>query len=341
MLVALLPGAAHAAGTTTSWSIVASPNEEGWSWLQAVDAAAADDAWSVGYYIGADGVEESLAEHWDGATWSLVDTPSVGPRGDQLYGVAAVSPSDAWAVGYAAGKENTYTSKTVIEHWTGAAWSLVPSPNPSKDPLYGANQLYDVRAFASNDVWAAGWQWTETGYAPLIERWDGTSWTVSRTPSAGFRQVQALDGTSSNDLWAAGFRSTYAHGSQSLILHWNGSTWSIVPTPILPYDNYLNGVTALSATDAWAVGYSRDGLDIQPYVLHWDGSRWTTASSPHLSSTYNFLQTAVAVSPGDVWAAGYRTVNGRDVTFVEHWDGARWRIDRTRTCRAEGTGCTG
>ena len=83
-------------------------------------------------------------------------------------------------------------------------------------------------------------------------------------------------------------------------------------------------------------GYSRDRPGHPPYVLHWDGSRWTTASSPHLSSTYNFLQTAVAVSPGDVWAAGYRTVNGRDVTFVEHWDGARWRVDRTPNLQGEG-----
>jgi hypothetical protein len=324
------PARASAQGRATAWSIIPTPNEEGSDWLQAVDAASDDDAWAVGYYVGPEGVLETLAERWDGAKWTLVETPNVGPSGDQLYAVATISPSDAWAVGYAAGSEDTYTSSTLVEHWTGSSWSVVPSPNPSKDPIYGANQLYDVRAFAPDDVWAAGWQWTPTGDAPLIERWEGRSWKVSPTPTAGSRQLQALDGVSSEDIWAVGVSFTFSDGHQSLIMHWDGSTWSVVPTPTLPDDNYLNGVSVLSATDAWAVGYTIPAdLDIQPYLLHWDGSAWKVVSSRHLSSTHNYLSSVAAVSNKHVWAAGYRTVNGQVVMFVERWDGTRWRIEPT------------
>src|SRR6266576_4328357 len=110
---------------TTAWSVVPSPNEEGSDWLQAIDASAGNSAWSVGWYVGPEGQDETLAEQWDGSTWKLVDTPNAGSHGDQLYGVAAVSPSEAWAVGWAAGSLDTYTAQTVVQHWTGSAWTVV------------------------------------------------------------------------------------------------------------------------------------------------------------------------------------------------------------------------
>jgi hypothetical protein len=323
-----VPATASAQGEVTAWSIVSSPDEEGSNWLQAVDASAGDNAWAVGFYLGIEGVYETLAQRWDGSDWRLVETPNVGHYGNWLNGVAAVSASEAWAVGYTAGNPATYTSTTLVEHWNGSAWSVVPSPNPSKDPLYGANRLNDVRAFASNDVWAVGWQWVPSGSAPLIERWDGRRWRVSKTPNTGFEELQALDGTSSRDIWAVGFGRTFSDGTQALIMHWNGSTWTAVPTPKLSVDNYLNDVSVLSPTDAWAAGYTiPPNLDIQPYYLHWNGSFWAEVPSPHLSSTHNYLTSIAVSSENLVYAGGYRTVNGQVVTFVERWDGTQWGID--------------
>jgi hypothetical protein len=319
------------AQAATPWSIVSSPNDEGSNSLVAVDASASDNAWSVGYYIDTEGVYETLAERWDGSAWTLAETPNVGHYGNWLNGVATISSSEAWAVGYTAGNPATYTSTTLVEHWNGSAWSVVPSPNPSNDPLYGANQLNDVRAFAPNDVWAVGWQWVPSGSAPLVERWDGRRWRVSKTPDTGFKELQALDGTSSRDIWAVGFGRTFSDGNQSLIMHWDGRSWAVVPTPKLPYDNYLTDVSVVSPTDAWAVGYTvPPNLDFQPHFLHWNGSAWAVVPSPHLSSTYNFLQSIAAVSGNQVWAAGYRTVDDHQVvTFVERWDGTQWRVEST------------
>jgi hypothetical protein len=336
-IVAGAPATSTAQGRTTAWSIVSSPNEEGSNWLVAVDAAAGTSAWAVGYYIGSEGVYETLAERWDGSAWTLAETPNPGTHGDWLNGVAAVSSSEAWSVGYTAGDPSTYTSTTLVEHWTGSAWSVVPSPNPSKDPVYGANQLHDVRAFASNDVWAAGWQWVPSGSAPLVERWNGRSWKVSPTPNTGTDELQALDGTSSNDIWAVGQSVSIVDGHQSLAMHWDGRSWVVVPTPKLPFDNFLTDVAVVSPTDVWAAGYSISGIqDIQPHYLHWNGSSWTKVPSPHLASTYNTVQAIVAVSGDDVWAAGHRSLNHHVVTFVERWDGSQWRIDPTPSRPAGG-----
>src|SRR5437773_12134623 len=99
-VVAAIPARSNALGGTAGWSIVSSPNAEGYTWLQAVDASARDNAWAVGFYIGSEGVYETLAERCDGSAWKLVQTPNVGANGDWLNGVAAVSRSEAWAVGY-------------------------------------------------------------------------------------------------------------------------------------------------------------------------------------------------------------------------------------------------
>ena len=42
---------------------------------------------------------QTLIEHWNGTTWSVVASPNVGTQLNGLNGVTAVSTSDIWAVG--------------------------------------------------------------------------------------------------------------------------------------------------------------------------------------------------------------------------------------------------
>src|SRR5204862_547524 len=92
-----------------------------------------------------------------------------GSRSSYLSGVAAVSANDIWAVG-----------GSLIEHWDGSNWSVVPSPSPSA----GYSNLYGVAAVSANDVWAVG----SSGYDPfqtLTEHWNGRSWSVVPSPNPG------------------------------------------------------------------------------------------------------------------------------------------------------------
>src|SRR5689334_21110247 len=96
--------------------------------------------------------------------------------------------------------------------------------------------------------------------------------------------------------------------------HWNGSAWSLTATPSLGVNAGLNEVSASSASDAWAVGFTLpSGYRVrQPLYEHWNGSAWSVVSGPGLG-----LNGVADLSPANAWAVGIRGT-------VEHWDGTAW-----------------
>jgi len=104
-----------------------------------------------GQYLADFGFPQTLIEHWNGSTWSIVPSPNAGDGGE-LKAVAAVSASDVWAVGNSLGPGNG-VKKTLVEHWDGSAWSVVPSPSPD---MFTDDSLLSVAARSSQEVWAVG-----------------------------------------------------------------------------------------------------------------------------------------------------------------------------------------
>src|SRR5947209_274998 len=109
-------------------------------------------------------------------SWNIVSSPNPGGA-NYLEGVATVSTSDVWAVGYIFNS----TEETLIEHWDGTSWSVVSSPNPGS----GQNVLRAVAVISTSDVWAVGYSYPDANSATLIEHWDGTSWSAVPSPNGG------------------------------------------------------------------------------------------------------------------------------------------------------------
>jgi hypothetical protein len=116
--------------------------------------------------------------------------------------------------------------------------------------------------------------------------------------------------------------------TQALIERWDGNIWQIVSGPALPQGALgasLNGVTALSQSDACAVGeYIASNHTIRALTLHWDGAAWTVASSP---DTWGALSSVAAHGTRDVRAVGH-SISGdgnQQSALVLHWDGSAWR----------------
>ena len=130
--------------------------------LHAVSALAADDIWAVGR-VGS----STLTEHWDGSAWSVVASPdplATSSGTNFLTGVAAVSPTEVWAVGGARDFTAGGLVRTATLRYDGTGWRVVHSPNAGS----GDNTLLGVASPGPGHLLAVG------SYRPTISAYDRT-----------------------------------------------------------------------------------------------------------------------------------------------------------------------
>ncbi|HEX6540252.1 MAG TPA: hypothetical protein VF040_00740 [Ktedonobacterales bacterium] len=324
----------------TTWSVIPSPNATKYqeNALNAVNALSSTSAWAVGSNSQETGSSQHLSVRWDGTSWQIVPGQS-----ENLVGVAAISATDVWAVGSThEGLPEPYQTRALIEHWNGMAWSIVPSPNPDSQE-YGLN---GVVALSANDVWAVG-SYLDLGAGarlPLIEHWNGTAWIIVTGPhlqgvhDSALQSVTRIPGT--NELWAVGYmmKGPLPAFDQALIERWNGHGWMLV-TPANPVNmttSKLEGVVALSATDAWAVGsYVMAGSEVSRGLIeHWNGTVWQPVTTPQTAgiAPSQFVSVA-AVGKRDVRAVGRYFVNseGTGRALIAQWNGTAWSVQASPT----------
>src|SRR4051812_22150157 len=86
------------------------------------------------------------------------------------------------------------------------------------------------------------------------------------------------------------------------------AAFSVVPSPnAFSGGNLLNGVSASSETDAWAVGSlccSMRNSGTGALTEHWDGSAWTAVLGPDARFQDEVLNAVADMSPSDAWAVG-------------------------------------
>jgi len=129
-----------------SWTQVPSPNalsgsDTDQNWLTSVSVVSARDVWAVGRYGNHDGgpLDETLVEHWSGGHWYIVPSPSPGGSSldDDLWGVAAVGPSDVYAVGGVGSFLSPEFSSPLALHWDGTSWTQSTVSAPAAGELLG------------------------------------------------------------------------------------------------------------------------------------------------------------------------------------------------------------
>jgi hypothetical protein len=151
----------------TRWTRVPSPNRDSpLNILNGVTATTASDAWAVGYFLNGRLMQRTLVERWNGTRW--VRQPSPNRTGDAasdvLFGVAASSATNAWAVGYS----GCCVYQTLTLHWNGTAWSIRASGNPGG--ASNDNVFKGVAARPRSRPWAVGYILTDTTTRPLALR---------------------------------------------------------------------------------------------------------------------------------------------------------------------------
>ena len=276
--------------------------------LNGVAATSASNAWAVGCTIDncAGTASKTVILHWNGSTWKRQSSPS--PAGfSGLFGIAAVSARDAWAVGSAG-------VGVLILHWNGSAWTQVPGPRLATRSA----SLSGVSALSARSAWAVGSATSGT----LILHWNGSAWKRVPGPAGGLSAVSA---TSARNAWAAG-SFTLNGATGAMTAHWNGARWEHVPSPGRPSrqagPTELYGAAASARGSAWAVGRSGYGKTL---ILQWNGAAWKHVPSPTPGGPGDLHGVAVT-SATDVWAVGSTASPGGAsvVTLILRWNGTTW-----------------
>ena len=261
------------------WKVVRTPalGANGNSSLNGLVALAADNIYAVGYQPAANGAVLTLIEHWDGKKWTVVPSPNRSATGNLLSAVSANSPTDIWAVGVSVDQPTT-SVQTLVEHYDGTKWRVVPSPNPLPKAFLNQNVLNSVRAVSSNDVTAVGLL-RDSGQQrelTLIEHWNGRKWSVIPSPNqseaaGSLNALTSVTAISATNSYAVGFFGNAATKGQdeTLVEHFDGKKWSILASPTKGLAQQLNGTFALPGnSDLWAVGaYSEPGIDFETGLL--------------------------------------------------------------------------
>jgi hypothetical protein len=231
-------------------------------------------------------MQQVLFEHFDGNTWQQASFPTqvsaCDPGGTSCFldpkAVSATSPDDVWVVGTILEPNPT---GNFIAHWNGTAWSVVHPPC-----LEGGK---------------------------VIARCSGATVDLN-----GLTGVTAISPTNA---WASGSEGNVNNTNFNIpyVLHWDGTTWSLVKTPnpnSHAEGSLLSGITALSASDIWAVGQTQDlNGGIRPLTEQFNGTTWNLVPSPAPGSAGrspdDSLDGVTSPGPGLVFAVGARDIPGQ------------------------------
>lgn len=266
----------------------------------------------------------TLAERWNGKTWSILRTPSA--KGGALSDVVCTTALVCIAVGNHT--DSSGVRVTLAERWDGNRWRVQATPNPSG--AVGGSGLSGVACTSASSCTAVGNYSTSSGGATLAERWNGTKWSIQPTPNPIGVQgsfLNAVACTSASACIAVGSAADSSGHPTALAERWNGTKWSIEPTPPRSgaRTSILGDVVCRSRSVCDAVGKA----DVRTLAERWNGARWRVEPTPNPLGAHPSVLNGVACRPASTCTAvGVKAgpVGNPLGTLAERWNRTRWSI---------------
>jgi hypothetical protein len=279
----------------TAWSVQepSAPTEGKWDYLSGVSCTSSAACTAVGYYQNKSTDDwVTLAERWNGTTWSMEEVPNPkeanGTYAD-LRGVSCASSEACIAVGWYVNK--LPAAAVLIEHWNGKEWKAEepPLPTGTREDL-----LESISCSSTSACTAVGtFKKTEGGTSlPLAERWNGTTWAVQEPPhseSAKDTELWGVSCPSSTACTAIGDTYNSAEETVPGAESWNGTTWTAQEPPspkeLLKTKGLdtlrMSGMSCTSSTECIAVGtFESKEKKWVSLAESWNGAEWAAQEPP-------------------------------------------------------------
>jgi hypothetical protein len=297
--------------------------------LRGVSCAAAARCVSVGYYDEGPGQQFALAEAWNGAAWAPARPPAPGTPYTALYGVSCTSAARCVAVGQYQMPDQV--SGPLAEIWNGKRWTQA-SP-PASGPGFAISGLNGVSCTSRTSCVAVGTP-LGTRSVPVIERWNGKSWSAAQGAAVPGDVEAVLTGVScrsARSCVAVGF-GTRSAAPVSISEIWSGQSWRYAAVP-LPgggtSGSLLEGVSCAAGRRCVAVGDTASPGTQRAAAVTWNGRAWTVTSvpAPGRGNASRFdgvtcLPAAHCVAAGQAGPLG--SVDSTVLTGF--WNGRCWRL---------------
>jgi hypothetical protein len=275
-----------------------------------VSCPSASDCVAAGDYSNSSG-DMTLAEVWNGSTWTVQTTPNYTAGHSQLTGVSCTSATACTAVG----------SGAMALRWNGTAWSQQKFSKPSQGTK---PTIFNVSCASATSCSGVG-EYDIQGIAyAAVETWDGTSWSFQDVDLSTSYDTDFLSGISCQSPGVCTGVGTYhdpVDGYRALVaavaVGWEAQS---PPLPSGTTSSSLAGVSCPSASFCLAVGdYSNGGSAV--LIETWDGSSWTDIASPNGTTALN----GVSCTSGTACTAvGGDTTGGSTVPVAASWNGTSW-----------------
>ena len=155
----------------------------------------------------------------------------------------------------------------------------------------------------------------------LSAHWNGREWSIVSTPDftgpgGPQNELTAVTAAGADKVWASGYVFNVNDENRLLpfVLSWNGTSWKMTKVPTKGSEgSRLNGISALSSHDVWAVGQTQeDNGTIKTLTEHFNGSKWAIVGSPDPGGFGNDSLDAVTASGAtDLLAVGADEIKGQ------------------------------
>jgi hypothetical protein len=319
----------------TTWTALTIPDVPGSlsTALNAIDCTSASNCVAVGDYLTGNfnqpgGVHDHpVIARWNGTAWTLANAPVPAGSTDEFLGDVSCAGGTCVAVGAYLGGGDIVHPLTEIS--TGTTWTAGTAPIPG-----GATdaQFVSVDCTSATSCVAAGSAIDfdpgedDPSYTPLVERWNGTTWSTDSVPLPAGTDGAGIAGlacANASDCSAVGFAQPtgvfdpYGEQDVPLHLHWNGSSWSPESGPDPTPFNGLYEVACPAANTCFAVG----GPAI---VEQWNGTAWFISHFADKASQSS-LAGIDCLSATSCFAVGTFRNEADQQPLVQRWNGAQWK----------------
>ena len=222
-----------------------------------------------------------LTERWNGRRWSTMPAADQGVSQPRLNSVACPASTACTAVGTSKGQtyEGLQWRLPLAEQWRAGHWR-VAAGIPLQVGTVSAD-LTAVSCSSTNACTAVGSYYDGVTTRPLIERRNGSTWTIQRWPTTAPDVM--LTGVSCSSRTACMTIGYTSNPERPAAGGWNGTRWRIKPprNPRGALAAEFSGISCASPNACVAVGaFLSHQAAWSDLVERWNGHNWAIQPTP-------------------------------------------------------------